>query len=221
LNGAFTNNLSSINTSSTNGMYNSSLSTGTYSWLINCTDVFGNVGNSSARVLYIYTLPAESTSSTSTSSAAVKINLGEDYLGEINQINYGYRYYFDSHYFYLRKINKEEGTALLEIHSDIINLNLTQGEFVNVDLDFDGVLDLSFKLHEILEDKVSIKLEINNVLAEERVESFDEGVLNNKSSQDFVDETAEEGSSSWWIWVLIVFVIVVLLIIGYYFWNKK
>lgn len=66
LDGSIINNLTNVNnTGGTNGMYNSSLSAITHNWSVNCTDLAGNVGNSSTRTL---TVSSVSTSTTSSSS---------------------------------------------------------------------------------------------------------------------------------------------------------
>jgi hypothetical protein len=56
LDGSIINTLTSLSKASENGMYNSS-SVGSHNWTINCTDVTGNVGNSSTRTLIITSPP--------------------------------------------------------------------------------------------------------------------------------------------------------------------
>ncbi|PIY78596.1 MAG: hypothetical protein COY82_01640, partial [Parcubacteria group bacterium CG_4_10_14_0_8_um_filter_35_7] len=65
--GSIINTLTSANNSGgTNGMYNSSLSVATHTWYVNCTDIAGNVGNSSTRTLIVSS--ASTTTTTSSSS---------------------------------------------------------------------------------------------------------------------------------------------------------
>ncbi|HUS49321.1 MAG TPA: hypothetical protein VMZ91_04105, partial [Candidatus Paceibacterota bacterium] len=52
------NSLSSVSKDITLGMYNSSLSVAAHTWSVNCTDIAGNIGNSSSRTLTVTAVPA-------------------------------------------------------------------------------------------------------------------------------------------------------------------
>jgi hypothetical protein len=51
--GSISNNITSVVRNAVNGIYKSSLSVGSHIWSINCTDIFGNEGNSSSRSLVV------------------------------------------------------------------------------------------------------------------------------------------------------------------------
>ncbi|MFH0808285.1 MAG: hypothetical protein V1888_01580 [archaeon] len=227
LDDAVINTLTSVNgTGGTNGMYNSSLSVATHTWSVNCTDSTGNEGNSSSRTLIVSAAAVAEVATTSSggsgtptySPSAIKLSEGYDIsLGERYKVNLdlmGAR-----HVLVVDDIS--DNGATITVSSTPVTLDLVVEQMEMIDVDDDGVYDLSIYLKEISYSRANFILTSISEEATGLVPSVgDERVAD--SSKPVSGESVEVMSSSGsYIWMV---VIVILLIVGIVFglnYKKK
>jgi hypothetical protein len=114
------------------------------------------------------TVAEEEEVSSSSGGGSAKINIGSlESIGGIysGNLSYGWKMIFEyegeNHTIQLRNIHRGKAEVRFEIHSEKIDLTLSEGEKEKIDLDSDGVEDIILSLNEIFENmKVNVGLEI-------------------------------------------------------------
>ena len=201
-------NSTAINKSLTNTI-SASLSSGSYSWYVNCTDNIGNEGNSSSRSFTI-TAPATTSSSSggSPSFYPTQSNLKDGYLKSMGR---NWKLKFDvkneSHELKLNKIDKVNKTATVSVSSELQTKVLSVGEEWKVDLDNDDFYDLLVRLDNVTLFRADIF-----------VMEIDESIFVDVISGNVVEggesfEEVEEEIGYFWVWVVGV-IVLVLIVVG-------
>ncbi len=172
---------SNISTSLTNGIVKSSISVGSHTWSINCTDQAGNVNSSSSRTLTV----SSSTTQTPPSgggggSPTYSVTQETFQKGYTRMLQRGWKLRFQiqeqSHTLELKKISGNEVT--IEVKSDPQTSTLSLGEEKKFDVTDDNIYDFSVKLENLVGNSANIT-----------VQSLAQGVSSDSSSDI---QTAEE-----------------------------
>jgi hypothetical protein len=179
LNGAINTTNSTINNQSNTGSFSSTLISGSYTWLINCTDIASNTGNSSSRSI---TINAPSSSSGSSSSSGggggggggvgVSAVSGKIYSASVEQTSSGYSQEVkknDKIEFSLFDANSERHSVSLDeifndsvkitIRSDPVTLVLGIGQSAKLNLTSSSYYDLFIKLESIISGKAKLTIQ--------------------------------------------------------------
>lgn len=244
LNGTLSLNSSSITNGTTNSIYNSSLSAGFYTWNVSCTDSSGNVGVSNVRNFTLTASEVEeettTTSSSSSSGGGSTFTRGGIPLSEKN-LKDGYKTIIRSEIWNANfNLNGQKHTIktdeitndyiILTVSSTPKTLKIAPGSIGKVDVDDDGVYDLSIEVVDIANKIASIFIKsIDEVVPEESLESnkqaspSEESSNNNEESlkdksQEIISE--KDSNSNWFV---IIAIIIILIVIGavYYTRSKK
>jgi subtilisin family serine protease len=231
LNGAITGyNSSSISKNSTNSI-SYSLSAGSYTWSINCTDQVGNIGNSSTRSL---TINAEPPSNGGGGGGGPSYNI---YTASKNDMNKGYtkelkkgdkiNFETKSNEAHSLTLNQLGNYANLTIKSNPINfilkigevrkLNLTSGKFYDILVKLEGMIGVkaNITIKSINEqiEKTERKVEINhNGTAQIETPKKEISEPDNRFNANIINE--KENVSAWrnWTdWAICVLVLAVIL----------
>ena len=155
-----------------------SVSPGTYSWSINCSDIAGNEGNSSSRVIVINRISTSSSTNTGGGSTTSSVNETPIDYGEV-KINEGYALSLgvsdklsfklgnETNYLIIREI------GILNITFEINNktFNLREGEQLNISI---GDYSVNVKVNWVSGARTNIKIE--TLLIENKAE--EQGKLN-------------------------------------------
>ncbi|HLF53806.1 MAG TPA: S8 family serine peptidase [Candidatus Nanoarchaeia archaeon] len=171
VNGAISDyNSSAISTNTTNSI-SKTLSTGNYNWSINCTDIFGNTGNSSSRNLIV--TAASSSGGGGGGGGSQKIQI---YTIEESKLSGGYNITLNKGDMIKFKKNNENHTITvnsvganfvdLTVESDPLRLILGIGESKKINLSSGDYYDLLIRLASIIGGKASITIESINELIE-------------------------------------------------------
>lgn len=206
-------NTSAISKTETNTI-SRTLTPGSYSWYVNCTDALGNVGNSSTRSLTI-TAPvvASNPSSGGSTFSASETSLKNGYT---QKLVIGWKVSFKSagasHQLKLNKVTSDQ--ANITVSSTPQNFLLKVGEEKKVDLNSDGNLDLLVKLNSVGYNVANVTLKNIN----EKVSSTNPPANEVKTSEDKENEETEtsevsEESERSYLWVVVVGLVVALAII--------
>lgn len=165
--GNITNVLYNINTSSTNGMYNSSFSVASHTWSVNCSDYGGNTMNSSTRSFTVTSPP--STIITSDGSLANTIgkwlvtytvstaDFKQGYVKELAQNN-RVKLIVSNTDKYIGVITLMNNSVVLEISNNSELAIVKTGEQKKFDLNNDGYYDVSVKLESIAASKAKLTM---------------------------------------------------------------
>jgi len=233
LNGAHYSNLTTPSETATNGIYNSSIPVGSYTWLIGCADNSGNLGNSSSKTLVITSSDTSSTSSSSSSSSSstpLESQLEIGYRRENLYQNYKVSLSVKSIVHMLKIIEVNSTSLKIRIESDPQEATLTVGEDAKFDLDADNIYDLLVTLDNInqIAGRIpSVDITIKTI-SEEIV--LDPGIspaatgnaIDDAGSDDTTatgGEVGDDGSKSFW-WIVGI-VIVLILLVAYIIYMKK
>jgi len=179
-------NLNTASTTQTNGMYNSSLGTGSHTWSINCTDLAGNLNNSASRSLTV-------TSSACTSCGGGGGGGGSSYstysISE-NQVEAGYtqnlkkddriKFIAAGENHILKIKNLALNNVEITIESNPVSLTLSVGDEKKINLDNDEYFDLYLKLNSIISDKANITL--RSIHEKEKTFTIQENAAENNES---------------------------------------
>jgi len=228
LDGSVINTLTSVSKTATNGMYNSSLSVATHTWSINCTDSFGNIGNSSSRTLIVTsaTTTPDTTPEESSSSAYTSFWKGTHAINQ-EQFQEGYskqlyvknriRVSIDNEYHYVGVVELTDTTATINVSSTPMQVILTIGQDARFDINEDDIYDIFVKLNSIENNKVDITIQgISEAVSEGEESPIEtEGTI---IGEDLEDELEKERNLTW-LWILIS--IVVAVIIGWFIIKKR
>jgi len=223
LDGSVAHMITNINNSGgTMGMYNSSLGTGSHTWSVNCTDVAGNVDNSSTRTFTVTT--ASSSSSSSSPDGGYAILRPKE-----SELNSGYRKAMQEEWeisfkvgdrSHTLKINEIMDSSLkFSISSETQEATLSVGEEKKFELTGDNYYDLSVTLNSIdiaWKNKADITV---NTIQEEILEPKSEKVQEEEKSETVPQPAAtredlgdEKGIS--WLWIIAIIVIIVGIFYG-------
>ena len=156
INEVYYNNLTTITTGTTLGLYNNSFSEATHTWIIGCTDSDGNSVNSSSRIFIVNTIPAVTSNSDGSGSTSLfkpsASQLESGYKRDDLYKNYQIKIPFGLETHKLTILDITSTTLKIKIESDAQEATLIVGEEKKFDLDSDGTFDLSVKLNKITED---------------------------------------------------------------------
>jgi len=222
LDDAVINTLTSVNgTGGTNGMYNSSLSVATHTWSINCTDSTGNVGNSSSRTLIVSAAAVEATTIISGGSGTPTYSVSEVKLSEGYDISLGERYKVNLDFMGQRHVlvvdDISDNGATITVSSTPVTLDLVVGQTEMIDIDDDGIYDLSVYLKDVSLARADFVLtSISKEVVGLASGVGNEGVTDSSKpvSGEGAESMSENGS---YVWVV---VIIILLIVGIVFVLK-
>ena len=155
LDGSDANSLTGINsTNGTYGMYNSSLSTGSHNWSVNCSDSADNVGASAQWIFTVSAATATNTTTTTSGSTGLpnyRPNEAELKKGYTRILYKGWKISFNmdniAHTIEVDKINSSSAT--MTISSDPMTVILSTGEEKKVDLDDNEYYDILLRVNSI------------------------------------------------------------------------
>ncbi len=214
--GSIINTLTSINNSGgTNGMYNSSLAIGTHTWSVNCTDIAGNIGNSSTRTLVIN---ATTTTTSISSGGYPNYNPKEDSLNKgYQKIMYenwriSFKVQNESHTFTVEDVTKTN--AKISISSEAQEATFSVGEEKKFELSGDNYYDVLVKLNSIntiWKNKANFTIQtIHEEIASQQ------GKQESKAKEEVTQvspevKVREEKVDLTWLWVLIAVIIILIL----------
>ncbi|MBU1245576.1 MAG: hypothetical protein ABIJ20_02590 [Nanoarchaeota archaeon] len=220
--GSIINTLINVNNSGgTNGMYNSSLSVATHTWSINCTDIAGNVGNSSTRTLIVSTVATTTTSSSSGGGGYPNYRPKEDELNKgYQKLMYknwkvSFKVENISHTFKVEDVT--ETNAKISISSETQEATLSVGQEKKFELSGDNYYDVLVKLNSIdttWRNKANFTIQ---TIHEEIVSQQQESEAGEETTQKSPEsEAGEEKGDLTWLWVLIAVIMILILSgIGY------
>lgn len=183
INAAVSSTNSSINNQSLTGSFSSSVSAGSYTWMINCTDLAGNAGNSSTRSFTI-TSPSSGGSgggsggggggggSGGGGGVALSSTAGQTYNIPFEQVLSGYTIEFkknDKANFVLFDANSDRHTLTVDdIENDSVKITITSepihlilgiGQSAKINLTSSDFYDLFVKLESINSGKAKITIQ--------------------------------------------------------------
>ena len=224
LDGSIINTLTSVNISGgTNGMYNSSLSVAAHTWSINCTDLAGNVGDSSTRTLIVTSASTTTTTSSSSGGGGYP-----NYRPKEEDLNKGYQKLMyknwgvsfklqnESHAFKVEDVS--ETSAKISISSETQEAILSIGEEKRFELSGDNYYDVLVKLNSIDSNYVSNRYFKANftiqTIHEEiisQVPQQEDEVEEDTPQKNPKGEAEEEKANLTWLWVLITVIIILIL----------
>jgi hypothetical protein len=222
--GSIINTLTSVNnTGGTNGMYNSSLSVATHTWSINCTDIAGNIGNSSTRTLIVSS--ASTTTTTSSSSGGgggyptfrpkeLELNAGYQKIMYTNW-EVSFKIESASHTFKVEDVTTN--TAKISISSETQEATLSVGQEKKFEVSGDNYYDLFVKLNSININKANftIKTIHEEIITQKPQEKIKEEDKTKQPPEIEIGETKTKSDLTW-LWVVIVVIIILILSgIGY------
>lgn len=205
LNGAINLTNSSISNQSINYNFTQTLISGAYTWNINCTDIAGNIGNSSSRSFTI-TAPATPQSGSSgggggggggAGSISKTYSVEENQLqtGYSNELSKGEKIKFtllsENHTLTLNSTNSS--AARIIITSKPIDITLSVGQSLKLSLVSPEYYDISIKLEGISNNKANITLKIINESISPR--PADKNNQNQSKSNPGISNTGEEDNS--------------------------
>jgi hypothetical protein len=201
----------------TNGMYNSSLGTGSHMWQINCSDSAGNLNNSVSRSLTITSSACTncggggggggggssfSTYSISSEQAETGYtqNLKKDDIIKFSAVG-------ENHTLKVKSLSQNSAEILIE--SNPVSATLSAGEEKKINLDNDEYFDLYLKLNSISSDKANIT--IKSIREKEKTFTIQENKTEeNTSLENYTTppSTPEKNRKSY------VYIIIIVIIIG-------
>ncbi len=234
--GAYIQTLSSVNfTGGTNGMYNSSLSSST--WSVNCTDAAGNVANSSSRT---FTVTAATTTTTSSGGGGGETGFWKSTFAYDSQDfsqrqpltreylkGYRARVKLGSDIHYMGVISLTATSATINVSSTSQQATLSIGESKKFEISGDGFYDTLVKLEGIKNNKANMTLSyIHEQVPQTPVnDTATTPPPANNAGETTPPPAGETGTKSRaWIWItalIIVLVIIAAVIIAYYSYFKK
>jgi hypothetical protein len=220
--GSIINTLTSVNnTGGTNGMYNSSLSVATHTWSVNCTDIAGNVGNSSTRTLIV-----SSASTTTTTSSSSGGGGYPNYRPDEEQMEEGYQKIMRKNWKVSFKVNNESHTfkvedvtktnAKISISSETQEATLSVGQEKKFELSGDNYYDVLVKLNSIDSDYTSSTYFRANFTIQSINEEISSPQQETETGEEATQispeaETGEEKADLTWLWIVIAIIIILVL----------
>lgn len=217
-------NSSTINNTNSNISY--TLSPGSYSWSINCTDAAGNTGNSSSRSLTI-TAPAETPSNTGGSPggsgpggagvpATQIISLNEQQFndGVTKSVGAGDKISFSSnkenHSLTINRVVNQ--TVNITIRSEPINLVLAVGESVRLNLTSAEFYDLFVKVESASVSKANITLKQINESITQTGGKKDGSGQEGQGQKVIMNDYFTGKNSKNYLWVIAGIIIIVVIV---------
>jgi len=224
-------NTTTINTSANNTIAITGLTDAIdYTSVVNCTDVSGNIGNSST--LNFTTSASAATTTTTTGSSGSGRGGTPTYFPTEDQLERGYTASLGKHWKLKFKLVGEDHQFILDeiflnkiqatISSDPIEFELGVGETEKFDLNNDEVYDLKINLSKLATSRATISLQ-----------SINERIVNASPAEEnpFEDEGIDEGNirdSRWDLppYFKVIGIVLVLFILGVIVWiilrkNKR
>lgn len=204
-----------------------SVSPGSYSWQINCTDEAGNIGNSSSRSLTINSPPSTSSGGGSSSGnggsgaatfSTTEIQLEQGYTKELkpsDKISFEISNYNNSRQKHSLILNNvSSNSANITIKSDPINLILLINQSIKLNLTSSDYYNLLIKLNSIKNNKANLTIqEINEPIKEQNNTSNNEQL--NDSENPIIKDIKNNKK------IVIIFISTIVIIFVVYFLRKK
>ena len=218
------NNITNVNnTGGVSGMYNSSLGVATHTWSVNCTDVAGNVGNSSTRTLIVTSASTEDSSSSSSEGSGgyptyrpKDEELGEGYEKDMyKNWKISFNVNNESHTFKVENIT--ETNTKISISSETQEAILLIGQEKKFELSGDNYYDLLVKLNSIdttnkLRFKANFIIQsINEEIVQQESEVEEEIIQRSPE----LEKEVEKANLTWLLVLIIVLIILILFSVGY------
>lgn len=208
-------------TISLNNIITKSLGAGTYFWNVNCSDVAGNVGNSSYMNLTVSSIPTASSSSGGGGSSSTitnvtiltkNIDISSGYTNEL-QINQKINFFVkENHSLKILKIRKN--SSEMELNSEKILFNIS----INDELSFNlSGKNLSIRLNSIKNNKVNITINIKEFYNPEReIKNID-----NETVEPNIEINQDNYVAKPIYIIFPVIVIFIIAVIIYFYHGKK
>jgi hypothetical protein len=231
LNGLVTDyNSSAINNTNT---ISRTLSAGSYSWNVNCTDQVGNIGNSSTRSLTINAEPPSNGGGGgggggSPSYSIYNANKSDMNKGYTKELKKGDKINFEienneAHSLTLNQLGNNY--ANITINSALINLLLMAGQEIRINLTSSKYYDLLVRLEGIIGTKANITIKSINEQIENKIEtnknatgaqietpSKEISETSNRFNADILNEKKDIAAwRNWMDWAICVLILAVIL----------
>lgn len=192
--GSIVKNLTKVSTEETNGIYLSSLSIGTHTWSINCTDIAGNENESETRTLIV---KAPSSGSSGTTYPTYRIDEEELSNGYQKVMRKNWRILFridgESHTFKVEDVTKT--TAKISISSETQEAILSIGEEKKFEITGDDYYDILVRLNSI-DSTNEIYLKANFTIQSINEEIIpleeEEEITETNETEEIIEEPIEE-----------------------------
>ncbi len=230
-NASVASNASAISNGTNNITY--SVSPGSYSWGINCTDQVGNIGNSSLRSLTVNSASSSVSSSSggggsiTESAKTYNITREEASSGVTKELKKKDKIKFEifdekfvQHTLIVESV--KENSVNISILEDKFYVVLGIGQAIKINLSSSEYYELFLRLDEIIGDKA--KLTIQTIKEPiQRVDITGKAVEEgDKTNNVETDKTTKKVFGYWYfIYAIAILALVVLIIKIMYFWNKK
>jgi len=212
-------------TKGVNNTINATLSAGSYTAYLNCTDGADNIGNSSTISFTITSSGSTGSSSggsrgTTTASSFWK----KTYNISDKEFNQGFikellskerlKITIKEENHYIGIVNLTNKTATIQIASNPKNITFNIGDEKDFDLTNDNYLDLSVRLNSILNNKANITIKsIQEEIKQKDEESFQESTKENKEKQQI-----KKFLKTKTLYIAILIIIIILII---FYISKK
>lgn len=205
--------ISSVSTSasSNSGSTSDTSVIGTYTYTCTATDLVGNSKSSTATYTVLKSGGSGSSETTWTTYSIDDATFEKGYVIQIGankrvKINVG----GEDHHVSVISVSSEEVT--LEIASDPVEVSLSPGEDVKLDLDDDGFYDTSVVLNKIVVGKADLTIKKIN----EQIPEGEKGSVS--TTGDVEGSSGDEKKNSSWVWILVV---VGILVVAWFLMNPK
>jgi hypothetical protein len=214
---------SSISTTSENGIYKSSISTGDYTWKIRCTDAAGVTTNSDSRSFSVGWLSGGGGGGASSTWASTYVLTNDQFAsGMTKELGTKGRFKFTignaDHSIGVMSLTAS--TATINVSSTPQQATLSIGEEKKFDVTNDNFYDVYVKLNSIANSKANMT--IRSLHEQIPVALTPPTGATTGTPESNAPAAAEEKlSSGWIIFIIIVVVILVLLIIFFLASSKK
>jgi len=236
--GVAINSLTSVSKVVTNRMTNDSLSVAAHTWNVNCTDVAGNVGNSTKRTLTIVPVPAAASSSGSgggnpsfwTNTYGYADKEFSSYAQIVKELRVKERMSVKvsgtTHYLGITKI--ENNQATINVSSTPQSTTLGVGQNAKFEITGDNYYDLKVTLNGINSNKANLTIAPINELVTQTTNAAGQNrtvtpLVNSNTAGNTpptLPPTPQKNRAVYVIVGILVFVIIIILII-FVLKNKK
>jgi outer membrane protein assembly factor BamB len=221
----------------TNIIY-ATLAVGNYTWSVNCTDIAGNMGNTSFRRLNVSSSSSSSQDSSSSSSSSSSGFWTNTISISQKQLDTGY--YKDalkktkiqfkingSSYYFIGVIDLTTTTATINSSKDQ-RFVLSTGEEEKFDFTNDGYYDIALNILSINNSKVNLsisqiyeKISTEPVITTTTTNDTLTSNLNSTNNSTMSNEEAKKQTDNSWIWIVSALVAVGVLIFVFFHYKTN
>jgi hypothetical protein len=200
----------------------STLEVGNYLINVSINDTFGNE-NFTLYQLIVEETEVEDSTITPSGGSISKTDLGN--LGQngfSGSLVYGTRGDFsfngETHNIYLRGIDRTNQIAKFDIYSEKKIVEVKVGETKEIDLNSDGISDITLMLNSIDENYMKVSLDLNVIGEKTSASSVKEEIIENKSSDEVenIVKVVEEVNSNIFVWIISL-----LILVGIVYFERK